>query len=52
MEKEVVFGIWKYYINEEGHPRWKCSCCGKLCKHMPNQKRYCSWCGAKMKMEA
>lgn len=50
--KEARFGTWRYYRNEEGKPRWKCSECGKLCKRIPTEKLYCSHCGSKMKMEA
>jgi hypothetical protein len=32
VEKKATFGVWKYYINDEGRARWKCSECGKLCK--------------------
>ena len=52
MMKEAKFAKWVYYTNDEGKPRWKCSECGKLCKRRPTEKRYCSWCGAKMEMEA
>lgn len=54
MKKEAVFGVWKYYINDEGKTRWKCSECGKVVKKHPysKQKNYCSMCGAKMRMEA
>ena len=52
MMKEAKFAKWVYYTNDEGKPRWKCSECGKLCKRRPTGKRYCSWCGAKMEMEA
>ena len=51
MEKEVKFGVWKYYLNEEGAARWKCSICGKICRKNPVEKNYCSNCGAKMSME-
>lgn len=44
--------VWRYYINDEGKARWRCSQCGKLCRRHPNDKRYCSNCGAKMRMEA
>lgn len=46
------YAFWHYYRNEENRPRWKCSECGKICKRLPNDKRFCSWCGAKMRMEA
>ena len=52
MQKEATFGTWIYYRNDEGKARWKCSECGKICKHHPAAKNYCSNCGAKMKMEA
>lgn len=50
--KEARFGTWKYYRNDEGKARWKCSECGKICKRLPSEKFYCSNCGSKMKMEA
>lgn len=52
MEKECKFGTWVYYMNDENKPRWKCSCCGKICKRLPHDKLYCSHCGAKMRLEA
>ena len=52
VEKEAKFGVWKYYTNDEGKARWKCSLCGKVCKHNPYYKLYCSNCGCKMRMEA
>lgn len=52
MTKEAKFGVWLYYINDEGEARWKCSECGKVCKYNPYYKQYCSNCGAKMRMEA
>lgn len=45
-------GTWVYYLNDEGKARWKCSCCGKWCKHNPYYKKFCSECGARMSMEA
>lgn len=50
--KEATFGTWKYYVNDEGKARWKCSCCGKICHKHPGVKYYCSNCGARMQMEA
>lgn len=52
MMKEAKFAKWIYYLNDEGKARWKCSKCGKICRRNPHDKRYCSWCGAKMEMEA
>lgn len=52
MMKEATFARWVYYLNEEGKARWKCSKCGKICRRVPHDKRYCSWCGAKMEMES
>ena len=52
VEKKATFGVWKYYINDEGRARWKRSECGKLCKRIPTDKIYCSQCGAKMRMES
>ena len=45
--KEAKFGIWVYYINDEGKARWKCSECGHLSKHDPYEKLYCSRCGSR-----
>lgn len=45
-------GVWVYYTNDEGKPRWKRSECGKLCRRDPVDKRFCSWCGAALKKEA
>ena len=45
--KEAKFGVWKYYVNEEGEARWKCSCCGKVIKKAPFFKLYCSNCGSR-----
>lgn len=47
MEKPAKFGKWVYYINDEGHARWKCSLCGKICRRDPRYKFYCSNCGAR-----
>ena len=52
IEKEAKFGKWLYYTNDEGKPRWKCSCCGKICHKDPADKRYCSSCGSKMEKES
>lgn len=52
IEKEAKFGVWLYYVNDEGKARWKCSECGKICHKHPYEKRYYSKCGAKMKMGA
>jgi ABC-type ATPase with predicted acetyltransferase domain len=52
IEKEARFGVWVYYTNDENKARWKCSVCGKVCKHNPFYKYYCSNCGCHMRMEA
>lgn len=52
VEKEAKFGKWKYYVNDEGKPRWRCSECGKLCHKRPTEKLYCSNCGCKMRLES
>ena len=44
-------GTWVYYVNDEGKARGKCSVCGKVCRRIPIEKRFCSSCGAPMKME-
>ena len=43
--------VWEYYTNDEGRARWKCSACGKIIRHGANEKRFCSACGAEMRME-
>lgn len=50
--KSATFGVWVYYLNDEGKARWKCDQCGKICHRNPHDKNYCSNCGAKMRMEA
>lgn len=52
IEKEARFGTWVYYTNDEGKARWKCSECGKIVKRLPNDKFYCSHCGAKLRLES
>lgn len=52
IEKEAKFAKWIYYRNDENKARWRCSQCGKICRRNPYEKRYCSWCGCKMEMEA
>lgn len=52
IEKQATFGTWKYYVNDEGKARWKCSCCGHVVRKRPWEKVYCSRCSAKMAMEA
>lgn len=52
MEKEAKFAVWRYYVNDEGKARWKCSECGKVCCKHPKEKYYCSNCGCKMRMES
>ena len=39
---------WTYYVNEEGKARWKCSACGKIVRRLPDDKKFCSNCGARM----
>jgi rubrerythrin len=51
VEKEAKFGVWKYYTNEEGKARWRCSVCGHVVKHDPNDFKRCA-CGAHMSKEA
>jgi transcriptional regulator with XRE-family HTH domain len=48
----IVNAVWKYYTNDEGKARWKCSKCGKLCRRDPHEKKRCSCCGAHMRTEA
>lgn len=43
---------WVYYVNDEGRARWRCSRCGKICRRDPNDKKWCSGCGARMEKEA
>lgn len=52
VEKEAKFGVWKYYTNDEGKARWKCSICGKICRRDPADKLYCSNCGSRNHKEA
>ncbi|MBQ3424776.1 MAG: hypothetical protein IJH38_06235 [Clostridia bacterium] len=49
---ERLEAIWRYYVNEEGKARWKCTHCGKICRRIPRDKLYCSRCGSRMRMEA
>lgn len=46
-----VYGVWRYYVNEEGKARWKCSNCGHIVKHDPNDYKRCA-CGAHMSKES
>ena len=41
---------WQYYLNDEGRARWRCPECGKVCRRNPHDKRYCSSCGARLRM--
>lgn len=43
--------VWQYYTNDEGKARWRCSACGKICRRDPRDKKFCSTCGAEMRME-
>ncbi len=51
MNNEYKEGKWVYYVNDEGKARWKCEFCGKLCKRVPAEKKYCSTCGARLELE-
>lgn len=44
-------GVWKYHNDEHGI-WWNCSKCGKILRRPPNDKRFCSRCGAEMTREA
>ena len=46
-----VYAKWVYYTNDEGKARWRCSACGHIVKHDPNDFRRCT-CGAHMAKEA
>ena len=46
-----VYAVWRYYTNDEGKARWKCSNCGHVVKHDPNDFRRCV-CGAHIRKEA
>lgn len=48
----IVNAEWRYYVNDEGKARWRCSKCGKLCRRDPHDKKRCSSCGAHMTKEA
>lgn len=48
----IVNAVWRYYVNDEGKARWRCSKCGKLCRRDPHDKKRCSSCGAHMMKEA
>ena len=48
----IVNAEWRYYVNDEGKARWRCSKCGKLCRRDPHDKKRCSICGAHMTKEA
>ena len=48
----VINAKWRYYTNDEGRARWRCSNCGKLCRRDPRDKKRCSNCGARMSKEA
>ena len=53
IEKEARFGVWVYFTDDENRARWRCSECGKILHRHPytNNKFYCSYCGAKMRLE-
>lgn len=46
----IINGVWKYYVNEMGKARWRCSVCGHVVKHDPNDFKRCA-CGAHMRKE-
>lgn len=48
----VIDAVWRYYVNDEGKARWRCSNCGKLCRRDPHDKARCSSCGAHVRKEA
>lgn len=43
--------MWKYHNDEHG-VWWGCGNCGKILRRPPNDKLYCSRCGAEMTREA
>lgn len=47
----IVNATWVYYTNDEGKARWRCSACGHVVKHDPNDFKRCA-CGAHMAKEA
>ena len=47
----IINGVWRYYVNEMGKARWRCSVCGHVVKHDPNDFKRCT-CGAHMSKEA
>lgn len=47
----IVNAVWVYYTNDEGKARWRCSECGHVVKHDPNDYKRCA-CGAHMTKEA
>ena len=46
-----VYAKWHYYTNDEGKARWKCTNCGHIVKHDPNDFKRCA-CGAHMVKES
>ena len=50
--KPLIEAVWKYSLDDENRPRWRCSNCGKTCHRNPYDKHYCSQCGAEMRTEA
>ena len=46
-----VYAKWHYYTNDEGKARWRCTNCGHMVKHDPNDYKRCA-CGAHMSKEA
>jgi len=47
-----VYAKWRYDTDDENRPRWKCSHCGKICHKNPYDKKCCSVCGSRMRMES
>lgn len=43
--------VWQYHNDEHG-VWWGCGNCGKILCRPPNDKRFCSRCGAEMEREA
>lgn len=50
--EQTAEGLWVYCPDDEHHPRWKCSRCGKYVHKDPAEKLYCSLCGQRNRKEA
>lgn len=50
--KPVIEAVWKYGMDDENRPRWRCTNCGKFCHRNPHDKHFCSNCGAEMRLES